>query len=143
VYAKEALIAELEALDTPALSTVKLVELLRELNLAFANDMPFACSALLRAIMDHVPPGFGVGGFAHVVSNLKWTGTDKKWLKGLADFRVQGDDVMHRQIDKGRSWIDMHDIPAANALNALLGGLVVALRKRQAGAVPAKPGVSS
>ncbi len=136
VYAKEALIAELEALDIPALSTVKLVALLRELNLAFTNEMPFACSALLRAIMDHIPPGFGLGGFAAVVSNVGWTASEKKWLKGLTEFRVQGDDVMHRQMDKGRSWIDMHDIPAANALNALLTRLVAELKVKSAAARP-------
>jgi hypothetical protein len=99
------------------------VQLLRELNFNFANNQPLACSALLRAVLDHVPPAFGAETFAQVVSS--WQGrTDKRYLEKLRDFRNHADDVMHRQIGPRRSQIDMDDMPAAPALNAMLDGLL-------------------
>jgi hypothetical protein len=127
VYAKNALIAELETADSPEFRTAKLVQLLRELNFNFANNQPLACSALLRAVLDHVPPAFGAETFAQVVSS--WQGrTDKRYLEKLRDFRNHADDVMHRQIGPRRSQIDMDDMPAAPALNAMLDGLVLVLQ---------------
>ncbi|MEU5308757.1 hypothetical protein [Streptomyces sp. NPDC021562] len=136
VYVKEAIITELEDLDSAGgLRTDKLVGLLRELNFNYANSQPLASNSLLRAVMDHVPPGFGfpIGTtFATVVAQAKWGQSDKKYLKKLTDFRDQGDDVMHRQIDQRRSRIDMDDMPQAAAVNAMLDGLVVALQKSKA-----------
>lgn len=136
VYVKEAIITELEELDgAGGLRTDKLAGLLRELNFNYANGQPLASNSLLRAVMDHVPPGFGfpVGTtFATVVAQAKWGHSDKKYLKKLTDFRDQGDDVMHRQMDQRRSRIDMDDMPQAAAVNAMLDGLVVALQKRKA-----------
>ena len=134
VYAKEELIAELRALDGAGLHTDKLVELLHELNFNVAHEMPLACSCLLRAVIDHVPPGFGFDNFTQVVSSVNWPRTDKKYLERLREFRDQGDDVLHRQMGRRRSRIDMADLPAPAALNALLDGLVMTLRDRQTAA---------
>jgi hypothetical protein len=138
VYAKAELIAEFEQLDgAGGLHTDKLVGLLNELNFNFAHGKPLACSGLLRAVLDHVPPGFGfpVGtGFATVVAQGCWGRTDKNYLKRLAEFRDQGDDVLHRQMDQRRSRIDMDGMPAPAALNAMLDGLVVKLKAATAAA---------
>jgi hypothetical protein len=131
VYVKEALIEELVELDGAGrFFTDKLVRQCRELNFNYRHEQPFSCHALLRAIIDHVPPAFGVPGFAQVASNVTgWTKTDKDYLKKLQDFRTQGNDVLHRQIGPQRSRIDMHDVPAPAALNALLEGLLKHLRQ--------------
>ncbi|WP_123972402.1 hypothetical protein [Streptomyces sp. Ag109_O5-1] len=136
MYVKEAIITELEDLDgAGGPRTDKLVGLLRELNFNYANSQPLASNSLLRAVMDHVPPGFSfpIGTtFATVVAQAKRGQSDKKYLKKLTDFRDQGDDVMHRQIDQRRSRIDMDDMPQAAAVNAMLDGMVVALQKSKA-----------
>ncbi len=125
IYVKESLIEELIDLDgAGGFVTDKLVQQCKELNFNFRHAQPFSCHSLLRAIMDHVPPAFGVTGFAQVVSNVSWIKTDKDYLRKLQDFRTQGDDVMHRPIGRQRSRIDMHDVPAPAALNALLEGLL-------------------
>lgn len=129
IYVKEPLIEELINLDgAGGFATDKLVQQCKELNFNFQHGQPFACHSLLRAIMDHVPPAFGVTGFAQIVSNVSWIKTDKDYLKKLQDFRTQGDDVLHRPISRQRSRIDMHDVPAAASLNALLEGLLKHLR---------------
>ncbi|WP_328911659.1 MULTISPECIES: hypothetical protein [unclassified Streptomyces] len=140
VYVKEALIEELVELDGAGrFFTDKLVRQCRELNFNYQHEQPFSCHALLRAIIDHVPPVFGVAGFAQVASNVTGrTKTDKDYLKKLQDFRTQGDDVLHRQIGPQRSRIDMHDVPAPAALNALLEGLLKHLRQARAAAAAGK-----
>jgi hypothetical protein len=131
-YVKQELISELGELDDVNLSTAKLVEFLSELNFCYLHRKPLACGSLLRAIIDHVPPGFGATTFAEVVSGRPWGSTDTKYLNRLRDFRDPANDVLHRQMGKRRSRIDMDDIPAPAAVNALLDGLVVALRDRKA-----------
>lgn len=131
IYVKSVLIEELVGLDRAGgYSTDKLVQLCSELNFNFQHGQPLACHALLRAIMDHVPPAFAMETFAQVVSNVTWSRTDKAYLKKLeANFRNQGDDVMHRQIGPHRSRIDMDDMPTSAAVNHLLEGLCVRLRE--------------
>jgi hypothetical protein len=35
-----------------------------------------------------------------VANNHRWTQTDKRYIKKLLDFRLQGDDVLNRQISE-------------------------------------------
>ncbi|MFE4398689.1 MULTISPECIES: hypothetical protein [Streptomycetaceae] len=140
VYVKQALIEELVELDRAGrFSTDKLVQQCKELNFNYRHEQPFSCHALLRAIIDHVPPAFGEKGFAQVASSTPgWTKTDKDYLKKLQEFRTQGDDVLHRTIGPQRSRIDMHDVPAPAALNALLEGLLKHLRQARDAAAAGK-----
>ncbi|MFE2106949.1 hypothetical protein ACFXAF_13910 [Kitasatospora sp. NPDC059463] len=50
--------------------TGKLVQQCKELNFNYRHEQPFSCHALLRAIIDHVPPAFGVKGFEQVASSV-------------------------------------------------------------------------
>lgn len=120
-YVNEALIKELEAKQGHTrLSPDKLSQLLRELNACFRGEHPYACHALLRAIIDHVPPILGCHTFEQIVSNYAWTRTDKKYMQRLLDFKVQADDVLHRHIRPSRDVITMHDLPNSGYINALL-----------------------
>jgi hypothetical protein len=125
-YVGEALIQELEGkADSTSWNMDKLVGLLRELNSNFTDGHPYACHALIRAVLDHVPPIFNTEGlpkitFEQVASNYGWKHTDKKYVLKLKDFKAQGDDVMHRQIRKSADLIEMEDLPPRTWLNALL-----------------------
>ncbi|MEU9163649.1 hypothetical protein AB0D29_25710 [Streptomyces sp. NPDC048424] len=116
----------------------KLLALVRELNANHADEHPYACQMLLRAILDHVPPAFGQSKFQAVVANVSWGTTDKAYVKRLAEFRNPADDVLHRQISAQPSRIDMHDLPPRAYVNALLQGVLVHLP-----AVPQPQGSSS
>jgi hypothetical protein len=123
VYVKEALIKELEEKNAGSQWDVtKLVQLARELNSNFALDNPYACHALIRAILDHTAPVFGQKTFEQVASNplQVWTKTDKDYLRKLLDFKPQGHDALHRHIRKTPDLIDMHDVPSKTWLNAFL-----------------------
>ncbi|MBL3670862.1 hypothetical protein JL475_33900 [Streptomyces sp. M2CJ-2] len=125
-YVDEGLITDLEDKDT-VFRVDKLVALVRELNANYADEHPYTCQMLLRAILDHVPPAFGQSTFQGVVANVSWGRTDKAYVKKLADFRNGADDVLHRQINIHPSRIDMHDLPPRTYLNALLQGVLVHL----------------
>ncbi|MEU5348294.1 hypothetical protein AB0H18_47225 [Streptomyces sp. NPDC020766] len=126
VYVEESLIDELEnKIGSTQWNLDKLIRLLRELNSNYGDGHPYACHALLRAILDHVPPilvapASGKPSFDQVVSNRSWSKTDQAYVTKLKDFRAQGDDVLHRQIHTSADLIKMDDVPPRAWLNVLL-----------------------
>jgi hypothetical protein len=102
----------------------KLIQLLEELDGCFRLKYAFASHALLRAVMDHVPPVFGCKSFDQVASNLSCSATDKKYLRVLLTFKNQADDVMHRMIGRRPNVLSLDDMPPRAAVNALIGMVV-------------------
>ncbi|MGD9484968.1 hypothetical protein WDH52_17205 [Streptomyces sp. TRM70308] len=122
-YVAEDLLAELEAKDT-AFRTDKLLALARELNANYADENPYACQMLLRAILDHIPPIFGQKNFQHVVAHGPWGKTEKVYMKQLREFRASADDALHRQIGTRTSRFSIGDLPTRASVNALLEGVL-------------------
>ncbi|MFE9880087.1 hypothetical protein [Streptomyces sp. NPDC005784] len=121
LYVNSGLRAELAAKQGKTkLSVDKLIQLLRELDDNYADGHAYSCHALLRAIIDHVPPILGHKSFEAAANNYTWTRTDKKYMARLLEFKTQADDVLHRHIRESVDVITMHDLPQAAALNALL-----------------------
>ncbi|WP_349876179.1 hypothetical protein ABIH81_18740 [Micromonospora sp. HUAS YX12] len=108
----------------------KLLVLLRELDDNYRAGNAYAAHALLRALLDHVPPLFGQSSFAQLVNNYPWGRTDRNYVKRLAGFRDQADDVMHRQIARIPCLLTMEDMPARAAVNRLLAGCAAQLAAR-------------
>ncbi|MFF5020139.1 hypothetical protein [Streptomyces sp. NPDC001165] len=130
-YVDLALLKELE--ETAAKTTWKLHKLLdlcRELNDNYVASNPYACAALIRAVLDHVPPVFGQKGYASVASQHPFTmqKTDKEHAKKLLDFKSVADDVMHRPIGPSVPVIGMGDLPEPVRFNALLQEMLTVLR---------------
>jgi hypothetical protein len=100
----------------------KLLALLAELNDNHARGNAYACHALLRAILDHVPPAFGQPNFDAVVNNVDWTRTDKEYMKRLANFRLQADDALHRHISAKHDYLTIDDLPPRPWVRRLLAG---------------------
>lgn len=123
-YASLELIKKLELLNQKPLFTLKLTSLLDELNVAYANNMVYACHALLRSVLDHVPPIFGSNDFNAVADNYSWGRTDKAHMKALKDFRNSADDALHKQIRKTDVLLELQGIPNHRALNVLLSEAV-------------------
>jgi hypothetical protein len=98
----------------------KLLGLIGELNDNFARQNTYAAHALLRAILDHVPPILGCTDFAAVANNYSWGRTDKRYMKKLADFRDQADDALHRQISQKPDVLDFDDMPTSVYVDRLL-----------------------
>jgi hypothetical protein len=98
----------------------KLLGLIDELNVNYVGRHTYASHALLRAILDHIPPILGCAHFAAVANNYLWGQSDKKHIKRLADFRGQADDALHRQISANPDVLEFEDIPASVCVNRLL-----------------------
>ena len=103
-----------------AWSCDKLLHLMKELNDNYARRNTYAAHALLRAILDHIPPVLGGVNFEAVANNYPWGRTDQRYMRQLKNFRVQGDDVLHRQISKQPGVLRFEDLPGGAALNRLL-----------------------
>jgi hypothetical protein len=76
----------------------KLLALIDEQNVNYAAEHTYAAHALLRAILDHIPPILGQRDFTAVVNNYSWSRTDQGYLTRLLNCKTQADDALHRQI---------------------------------------------
>lgn len=98
----------------------KLLGLIAELNQNYAHRHTYASHALLRAILDHVPPILGCVDFKAVANNYSWGRTDRNYIKRLLAFRDQADDALHRQISAKVDVLDFDDMPAGVCVDRLL-----------------------
>jgi hypothetical protein len=98
----------------------KLLGLIDELNDNYRKGNGYASHVLLRAILDHIPPMLGCADFKAVASNYPWSRTDKAYMRKLLDFKLQADDVMHRQISRRPDVLGVEDMPPRAWINRLL-----------------------
>jgi hypothetical protein len=120
-YVNRQVIDEIRAkAGTSQFNVVKLLKLIEELNHNYKRRHSYAAHALLRAILDHVPPILGQTDFNAVANNYSWTRTDKSYLKKLRDFRDQADDALHRQISAQADLLDFDDMPTSIYVDRLL-----------------------
>jgi hypothetical protein len=102
------------------LDAAKLVRLIGELNDNYSRGNAYAAHALLRAILDHIPPLLGCGDFAAVVSNHRWSRADRSYVRKLSDFRLQANDALHRQMSRHTDLLGLDDMPPRIWVNRLL-----------------------
>lgn len=120
-YVEERLIAAIRAKDGASqLDCAKLLQLIDELNDNYARENAYAAHALLRAILDHIPPILGCATFTEAANSYPWSQTDKRYVKRLLDFKLQGDDVLHRQISDKTDLLGMDDLPPRAWVNRLV-----------------------
>ncbi|TNC23726.1 hypothetical protein [Amycolatopsis alkalitolerans] len=127
-YVDQALIDKLEAAQAGTKWNLKkLLQLLRELNENYASENVYACHALLRAILDHVPPIFGQPNFGSVASQYRPRSSDKKYSENLEKFRLQADDAMHRQVREREDILQFDDLPLRAWVNRLVDEVIAIL----------------
>jgi hypothetical protein len=121
LYVDEKVIKAIRAKDGQSeFDVTKLLALVDELNDNYAGRHAYASHALLRAVLDHVPPILGCRDFTAVANNFAWGQSDKKYIKRLEDFRAQADDALHRQIRASADLLSLDDMPARAYVNRLL-----------------------
>jgi hypothetical protein len=98
----------------------KPLRLVEELNDNYARRNSYAAHALLRAILDHIPPILGHVGSKAVVNSYSRGQTGGRYLKKLLDFKDQAADALHRQISPQADLLDFDDMPASVCVNRLL-----------------------
>jgi hypothetical protein len=98
----------------------KLTRLVAELNDNYSRGNAYASHALLRAILDHIPPLLGCRDFQAVANNYSWSRTDHSYARRLLDFKLQADDALHRQISKRTGHLGIDDMPPKVWVNRIL-----------------------
>lgn len=98
----------------------KLVKLVAELNDCYSRGNSYAAHALLRAILDHIPPLLGCADFKAAANNYSWSRTDGSYARRLLDFKLQADDALHRQISKRADLMNLDDMPPKVWINKIL-----------------------
>jgi hypothetical protein len=120
-YVDEKLAAAIGVKDKVSqLDCTKLLQLIDELNDNYSRENVYASHALLRAVLDHIPPILGCTSITEVANSYLWGRTDRRYIKRLLDFKLQGDDVLHRQISDKADLLGMDDLPPRVWLNRLL-----------------------
>ena len=98
----------------------KLTTLVAELNDNYSRGNAYAAHALLRAILDHIPPLLDCRDFQAVANNYSWSRTDRNYARRLLDFKLQADDALHRQISKRTGHLGIDDMPPKVWVNRIL-----------------------
>jgi hypothetical protein len=98
----------------------KLTRLIAELNDNYSRGNAYAAHALLRALLDHVPPLLGCADFKAAANTYPWSRTDRGYARRLLDFKLQADDALHRQISKMTDYLGIDDIPPKVWVNRIL-----------------------
>lgn len=120
-YVDAQIIAAIKASEgTDRFNRAKLLRLIDELNDNHRNGNTYAAHALLRAILDHIPPLLRCADFPAVASNYAWGRTDKAYMRKLLEFKLQADDVLHRQISPKADLLTIDDMPPRAWINRLL-----------------------
>lgn len=131
-YVDPARIQDLQNTANPNFDLSKLVRLCQEINLAFATESYFAMAMLTRAIIDHVPPIFGMKSFAEVANNYASSTSVKKELKNLeTTLRNIADLHLHSHIRRKEALPTITQVDVSNSLDLLLSEIVVALHNQE------------
>ncbi len=123
-------ITELKNINNPNFDLVKLIRICEELNICFRNRCFLSVIMLVRSLIDHVPPAFGVKGFAEVANNYNnGTKSFKQSMQNLSNSsRKIADAHLHTQIRNKESLPNQVQVDFSNDLDVLLGEIVSILR---------------
>lgn len=98
----------------------KLLLLIEELNFNYSRGNIYASAALVRAILDHIPPLLNYGSFESVVNNYHWSESHLKYMRDLLNFKNSGDDALHTQISEKEDHLSVEELPSRVKINTLL-----------------------
>lgn len=103
-YVDSGLIDELRSLSGGPFDFRRLLELVRELNIAASGEAHMATAMLVRAILDHVPPALSCKSFPEIASSYSGTKSFKDHMGKLdTSLRKVADGYLHTQIRKRES----------------------------------------
>jgi len=125
-FVDPARLAQLREISSPKYDLAKLVQLCEELNVASANDCYLSVAMVVRAIIDHVPPVFGVGSFVEVASNYRAGARSfRESMSHLSNSaRKIGDAHLHVQIRARETLPTRTQVDFSRDLDVLLAEIV-------------------
>lgn len=121
IYIDESITHEIETVASSGrFNYEKLLKLINELNDNYSRGNVYAAHALLRALLDHIPPMLNCDSFNSVVNNYHWGRSDTAYMNGLRKYKFQMDDVLHRQISSTADLLRLGYMPPPIWVNRLL-----------------------
>jgi hypothetical protein len=127
-YVDQSRIAQLEGISSP-FDLSKLVALCKELNTCWRGSAVHAVAALVRSVIDHVPPIFSAKTFAEVANNSPGSRSFKDSMRHLeASARKIADAHLHTQIRKSEVLPTRTQVDFSRDLDVLLAEIVRVLK---------------
>ncbi len=122
-YVNSSRIIELKKITSEKYDLIKLIKLCEEINSAYNLGHYYSVLALLRIIIDHIPPIFGKDNFKEVANSFNIS--SKKLMLNLEkEFRNIADDKVHEQIRRKITLPNETQVNFSQALDALLCKIV-------------------
>jgi hypothetical protein len=122
----ESRLDELRALTPPDFDFRKLIRLCEELNTAFQEECYFNTAMGTRALLDHVPPVFGLRTFSEVANN--YAGGGKSFKEAMQHLesasRKVADAHLHLPIRKSETLPTAQQVNCGQQLDMLLSEIV-------------------
>lgn len=128
-YVDGSRLQELKSIKSQDIDLSRLIALCSELNVTSSGGAHHATGMLVRAIMDHVPPIFGVSGFGQVTNNYAGSRSFKEAMAALdSAARKIGDAHLHTQIRKSEVLPTATQVNFSQQLDMLLAEVVRLLK---------------
>ena len=126
VLVAESRLVELRSIVSPDYDFQKLIRMTEEMNWAYAAQCYYASAMLFRALLDHVPPIFGLITFSEVANNYAGGGRlfkeSMQHLEGAS--RKIADGHLHGVIRKKENLPTAHQVNCAQLLDVLLSEII-------------------
>ena len=124
-YVDEKRLKELSKIKSDEFDFSRLIALLKELNVAYKNNLKFSIPPLIRIIIDHIPPVFGKTNFAEICGGYGTRSFKDSMLILDKTSRKIADSFLHTQIRKSESSLPTDtQINFKNDLDVLLQEIV-------------------
>lgn len=136
-YVAEERIKAIASLPKDKFDTARLVKLCDELNKSYKNSCELAVAAMVRTILNHVPPIFEMENFEQVANNYSW-GRGKLKGKSKREVMIALEDTarniadihLHQEIRDTESLPTMTQVDFKNELDILLEEVVRILKSQ-------------
>ena len=132
VYINKDRLHELNAIKSTNFDLSKLIRLCEEINSSYQNNNFFAVGALVRALLDHIPPVFGGNNFDEIANNYKPKGDSKSFKESMThlnnSMRKITDSFLHSHIRKSETLPNDTTIDCKRDLDKLLGEIIRVLK---------------
>ena len=124
-FVSETRIAELRAIKTSAFDVHKLIRMCEEVNVTYTEGAFLATAMLTRAILDHIPPIFGMSNFTQVANNYAPNKSFKEVMQRLDQAaRKIADGYLHQHIREKETLPTQQQINFAAEIDVLLAEIV-------------------
>lgn len=123
-YIDKSRIKDLERIESVNFDFSRLVQICREINSAYENGNYFSIGALLRVILDHVPPSLGFSTFGEVSASYPGKSLKEAFNHLEKGCRKISDGLLHQYIRKRESLPNFNQVNYISQIDALLAEIV-------------------